>query len=171
MRKQLPDLIRELRTPGTVETLCNIGRQLALRLDQIAAALGEDFQAGPRIPGRLVERGIGAEVSIRDLEYLMMLYLASYPRDHSEVTVTDAATPLVENKSMQEPAPIIITNNDHAHLLYYGGATVGVGKAPVIQPEQSFPITLPRGRTLYGIVATGLSITAAVSVLELPRLE
>ena len=165
------DLFPELRTPGTVDALCSIGRQLAYRLDQIAVLLGEEFEPGARVTERVSERGIGARVSTRDMEYLLMLLLASYPRDHSEVAVTDAATALVENKSMQEPAPVIVRNNDHAHLLYYGNSTVGVGKAPAIEPEKCLPIVLPRGRTLYGIVGTGLSITAGVSVLELPRIE
>lgn len=166
MRKpsRILDIFPEIRNPNTINTLCSIGRQLAYRLDQIAVALGEDIAPGPR-----VERmAPGVQIDLRRLEELFKLYLASYPRDHSEITVTDTRTPLVENKSMQRSAPIIVTNNDHAHLLFYGNSTCGVGKSPVIQPEQSLPINLPKGRTLFGIVATGLSITVAVSVLELP---
>lgn len=148
------DLVPEIRNPNTINALCSIGRQLAFRLDQIAFALGEEV--GTREPGP------------GELEELLRLSLASYPRDHSEINVTDTRTPLVENKSMIRAARIIVTNNDHAHLLYYGNSTCGVGKSPVIQPEQSLPITLPRGRTLFGIVGAGLTITVAASVLEQP---
>lgn len=160
------DLFPEIRNPNTINALCSIGRQIAYRLDQIAVALGEDITPGARID-RLTQRP-GARMDFAEMEYLLRLYLATYPRDHSEINVTDTRTPLVENKSMSAAAPVIVTNNDHAHILYYGNSTCGVGKAPVIQPEQSLPITLPKGRTLFGIVDTGLTITVAVSVLELP---
>lgn len=160
------DLVPEIRNPNTINALCSIGRQLAYRLDQIAVALGEEITPGARIK-TLREREAGV-IDFRRMQELLRLYLASYPRDHSEITVTDTRTRLVENKSMEASAPLIVTNNDHAHLLFYGNSTCGVGKAPVIQPEQSLPVNLPRGRTLFGIVGTGLSITVAVSVLELP---
>lgn len=153
----------EMRNPNTINTLCSIGRQIAYRLDQIAVGLGEEI-----VPGMAVGARPGARMDYRELEELLRMSLASYPRDHSEITVTDTRTPLVENKSMQRAARVLVTNNDGAHLLFYGNSTCGVGKAPVIQPEQSLPVTLPVGRTLFGIVGTGLSITVAVSVLELP---
>lgn len=153
----------EIRNPNTINTLCSIGRQIAYRLDQIAVGLGEEIA-----PGMTVGARPGARMDYRELEELLKMSLASYPRDHSQITVTDTRTRLVENKSMRRAARVIVTNNDGAHLLYYGNSTCGVGKAPVIQPEQSLPITLPRGRTLYGIADTGLTVLAAVSILELP---
>ena len=163
----IQDIFPEIRNPNTVDALCSIGRQIAYRMDQIAALLGEESPTQRISRERIVQPGDGARVDLSELIYLMRLLQASYPRDHAAIPVTATRTFLIENKSQEESAPVIITNNDHAKLLYYGNATCGVGSSPVIQPEQSLPLKLPPSRTLYGVVDSG-TIQVSVSTLELP---
>lgn len=146
-----------------IQVLCSIGRQLALRLDQII-----HLQGGPRA----LPPGNGLEIYEEPRRYdetteLLRLVTASYPADHINVTVTTALTPLAENVS-PHPVPVLLINNDAAQMLRYGGPTMTLPTGGIIQTEDSGVVHVPPNAVLYGMVAVA-TISVGVSHLILPR--
>lgn len=144
-----------------IQALCQIGRQLALRLDQII-----HLQGGPRAPDN------GMEIYEEPRRFdetteLVRLSLASYPADHIAVAVGTALTPLAENVS-PNPVPVLLVNNDAAQLLRYGGPTMTLLTGGIVHTEDSKIIQVPPNATLYGMVAVA-TISVSVSHLILPR--
>lgn len=161
------DQIRRLQTrlgtvgPDTISTLCTIGRQLAVRIDRL-------INLWERPGGVPVMPGAGPLVTTIGVAEMMALQLASYPRDHASVTVTNSMTPLVENAGARYIA-VMVTNLDNAQRLFYGCGSVGVTSAPFIPGQDKGKIIVPPGEILYGIVS-GASINVAVSTLAVPRI-
>lgn len=146
----------------TIAALCAIGRQLAMRLDELIdlSKKAQGIAPGITVPGLRPAR-------VPEWIMLMRLLLASFPRDHAKLTVSDEATPLVENPS-GDAVPVLVTNTDEAKLLYYGSSTLDIDTAPVIQPRASLKILVPGSSSLYGLVEAGGDITAAISSLDIP---
>ena len=155
------------RTDAAIaEVLCSVGRQLALRLDKLIDIQMRAVEEPEPIPlpfgqkepytpiGRLVE--------------LMRLDLASYPRNHATVPVTNAGVIMISNP-LPYTIPLMVTNLDNAQFLYYGSAPAAITNSPMIPPEQGLKILLSPESDLYGIVA-GADINVAISDLDLPTI-
>lgn len=139
-----------------ITALCAIGRQLAVRLDRLIEGI-----YGLR---QLQEE---RQLITVDVPEILALQLASFPSDHSSVTVTTAPTILMENPTDRWSA-VLIANTDNAQRLYYGIATVTKDSAAFIPSSDCLKIYIPPSETLYGLVE-GASITAGVSNLVIPR--
>lgn len=157
VRKLTPQL-----KPDDIASICTIARQLAVRIDDLIAQLAVSPERAFMYAGR--ETG-----GIAEAVYLLRLHLASMPRDHKVVTVTNEATPILENPS-GNVVPVMVTNNDNAQYLRYGVGTLAGDTAPIIAPRAKEKIHIPPSTTLYGIVGGG-DITVAVSRLALPETE
>lgn len=146
-----------------IQALCQIGRQLALRLDQIIHLQG----GGRALPpdGREI---YDPEIRRSDeMTELMRLVTASYPMDHVEVMVGTTITWLAENVS-PHPVPVLVINNDAAQMLRYGGPTMTLPTGGIIQTESQKVVHVPANAVLYGVVAVA-TISVGVSHLILPR--
>ena len=139
-----------------VSLLCGIGRQVASRLDRIAALLRE---LKPDVV-------YGAEIRLGELLELLRLDLASMPRDHANVAVGSTPTSLVLNTT-GGPLPYIITNLDNAQMLHYGVGSIDANSGPIIKPKESQKVIVQSSSELHGIVG-GANISVAVSRLYIP---
>jgi len=146
---------------GILEVICSVGRQLAYRLEKLIDVL----ERGPEEPVIPIA-GPGAYTPMGRLIAFMRLDLASYPRDHSVVAVTNAGSLIVSNPLFHS-IPILITNLSNAQFLYYGSSSVAITNGPIIDPETSHKILLSPSADLYGIVL-GANINVAVSNLDIP---
>lgn len=150
----------------TIAALCAVGRQLAMRLDELIDVSKKAQGMVPGVPGITIP-GVPPGRAPEWIELMRML-LASFPRDHAAVTVGSTPEPLLQNTSSR-PIPVMITNGDEAQVLYWGGATVIVGLSPTIGPQGSMKILVPESTTLYGVVKDG-DIQVGVSSLHIPRM-
>lgn len=150
-------------TDATIlEVMCSVGRQLAYRLEKLIDVIerGPDDGLAPLFGPGAVTTPIGQMIQ------LMRLSMASYPRNHATVAVTNAGIVMISNPHPYS-IPVMITNLDNAQFLYYGSSPASVLTAPLIDPESKQKIVLSPNSDLYGIVA-GAAIAVAVSVLDLP---
>lgn len=144
----------------TIAALCAIGRQLAVRLDKLIE-VSQEAQAA------YVAGGPGV-MTLTELIELLRLDLASFPRDHRQVTVGNTPTLVFENPQ-NRTIPVLITNQDNAQILHYGQAAVTVTNGPTIGTKESLKVNVSQSSNLYGVVDAG-TIEVGVSVLDLPRL-
>ena len=159
-----PAMFPQVGSQDTIAALCAIGRQLAMRLDELIHIMQQAEGIAPGVPR---PPGVPAERAPEWIELMRML-LASYPRAGAALTVGNSAKPIAQNTSSR-PIPVLVTNQDHAQILYYGEATVEAGAAATIQPKESKKIIVPESTSLYGIVE-GADIQVAVSSLVIPRM-
>jgi hypothetical protein len=162
------DKIRRGEFPQTdaaiAEVLCSVGRQLAFRLDKLI----DIWEHPPEEPEAPLYGPGGAYTPIGRLVELMRLDLASYPRNHAVVVVTNAGVSMIANP-LPYSIPVMVTNLDNAQFLYYGSPPAAINTSPIIDPEQSMKILVSPESDLYGIVA-GADINVAISNLDLPTI-
>lgn len=164
-----PDLWEKIKrgdfasTDATIlEVICSVGRQLAYRLEKLIDVL----ERGPEEPPLVtVTPGLAMTPEER-LVALMRLSVASYPKDHRIVAVTNAGD-LIATNPLPYSIPILVTNLDNAQFLFYGTAISTVLNSPPIDPESKEKIVLSPNSDLFGIVI-GAAISVAVSNLDLP---
>jgi len=103
------------QTDGQIlEVMCAVGRQLAYRLEKLIDVIerGPDDGIAPMFgPG-------AAATPIGQMIQLMRLSMASYPRNHTTVTVTAAGIVMISNPHPYT-IPVMVTNLDNAQFLYY----------------------------------------------------
>lgn len=151
------------QTDGQIlEVMCAIGRQLAYRLEKLIDVIerGPEDGIAPLFGPGAVATPIGQMIQ------LMRLSMASFPRNHQTVSVTNAGIVMISNPHPYT-IPVMITNLDNAQFLFYGSAPASILTSPLIDPEAKEKINLSPNSDLYGIVA-GAAINVAVSVLDLP---
>ena len=148
-----------------VNAICSVGRQLANRVDQLIRLQSRRYITVTGPDGETIIQPEAAPGD--DTADLLRLVLANYPANHILVTVGTALTPLAENVS-PDPVVVMLTNNDAAQILRYGGPTMTQATGLIIQTERSEPVRLPPNSVLYGMVAVA-TIQVGVSRLILPR--
>jgi len=144
------------------EVICNVGRQLAYRLEKLIDVLERGPEAPPIVT---VAPGLALTPEER-MVALMRLATASYPRDHRTAAVTNAGDLIISNPNPFS-IPVLLTNLDNAQFLYYGTSRATILNAPPIDPESKEKIILSPYADLYGIVL-GAAINVAISNLDLP---
>ena len=145
-----------------MEVICSVGRQLAYRLEKLIDVLERGPEEAPVVT---VTPGLALTPEER-LVALMRLAVASYPKDHRVVPVTNAGV-LIATNPLPYSIPILVTNLDNAQLLFYGSTISTVLNSPIIDPESSQKIQLSPYSDLFGTVI-GAAINVAVSNLDLP---
>lgn len=146
-----------------IEVICSVGRQLAYRLEKLIDVLERGPEPDVTVTPTIT--GLAATPEER-LVALMRLAVASYPKDHRVVVVTNAGVLLATNP-LPYSIPILVTNLDNAQLLFWGTTISTVLNSPIIDPESSEKITLSPYSDLFGTVI-GAAINVAVSNLDLP---
>lgn len=170
MRQERPSLLRE-RTPGDLSelgavsgTLCEISRQLAVRLDRLTAVMSQ-------FPAQMLQVVEAAgDVDLGKLIEYMRLSLASVPITHERVQVAGglgvAITPVIKNPTGRS-IPMMLTNDDNGQLLRWGSDTLTQINGAILSSEKSAIIYVPPNSYVYAIFPLFTS-TVSISRLGIP---
>lgn len=175
MRHQRPSVMREptpqdLAGVGDLSgALCEISRQLAVRLDLLTEVMGQ-------FPAQILQvLEAAGHLDVRELTHYMKLSLASVPITHETVRVlggTDGAgdpvaiTPVIRN-TIGKSVPMLITNDDNSQKLRWGASTLTQTNGAILTSEKSEKIWVPPDALVYAVfpLFTG---TVSISRLGVP---
>lgn len=152
---------------GDYAAICEVGFQLALRLDELinlikeAEAEGVQYIPGTRIP-------VSAASTQVLLTQLIGLDIASFPTTYNTISVGTTVTTLAQNGTGRW-LPVNVTNLGNSQAVSYGMSVIKVSSGPLIPARKNEKIYIPPNETLYAIVGTG-AVDVAVNVLAAPRL-
>lgn len=141
--------------------LCEIGRQLASRLDALIGLLGRSHAQITSIVSDN-DSGIG------DLAALLKLSLASAPLTHDRIQVSTSPERIISNASERTVA-FTITNNDGSQKVIWGTETLSSvnSNGIYLDAESSVKIYVPRDTDVYAFFPIATS-SVSVSKLSIP---
>lgn len=161
---------RDLAGVGDLSgSLCEISRQLALRLDRLTDVMSQ-------FPARMLQVLESAgQLDVRELTHYIKMSLASVPTTHETVKVAGGAvpsgapvpiTPVIKNP-MDNSVPMMITNDDNAQLLFWGASTLTQTNGAILSSQETVIIVVPPNSYVYAIfpMFTG---TVSISRLGIP---
>lgn len=161
---------RDLTGVGDLSgALCEISRQLALRLDRLTDVMSQ-------FPAHMLQVLESAgQLDVRELTHYIKMSLASVPTTHETVKVaggTDASgaavaiTPVIKNTT-DDSVPMMMTNDDNAQMLMWGSSTLTQTNGAILSSEKTVIIVVPPNSYVYAVFPL-YTRTVSISRLGIP---